>query len=265
VNRLLQKPKKYSLFGFLVLPIILILVCFLISFFAPEKTRFPTPTKIGQEILNSLVDKNVWLALKNTFSNLAKSLIVSLIGGITFGYLLGYNKKVWSVSQPTIDFFRSIPVTFLIPATALIIGVTSHNIIWFLAMYPCMLIIIFSIRSGISKQEPERLHSFKVISGNNNFITRFFKVTFYETLPDLFAGFRISISYSIVVITVLEYLSLGNGQGIGGLVNNEQTNQNLPRVYALLFIIGTIGFLLNKITETIQARYIHWSSTDNTK
>lgn len=262
MNKLLQHPNSFTSLGFLLLPIILILLCTLANIFAPAALQFPKPQIIFQDIFKSFSEQSVLAALANTLVTLSKALVLSLVFGIVLGLFLGLNKSVWSLSQPTVDFFRSIPVTFLIPAVALLIGVTSENIIWILATYPCLLIIIFNVRAGITKQEPERVHSFYIISGSTNLLNRFIKVTFYEILPDIFSGFRIALSYCLVVITVLEYMRLGNKTGIGGLISDELQNLNYVRVYALTFIVGILGFTLNKIVEIIQNKFIHWASDE---
>jgi len=247
-------------FGFLILPVFLIILCVGVNLFAPATLQFPKPQIIFKDIFISFSEQSVLSALGNTLLNLSKALALSLFFGVIIGLFLGLSKNIWNLSQPTVDFFRSIPVTFLIPVVALLIGVTSANIIWILATYPCLLIMIFNVRAGISKQEPERVHSFYIISGSLNLFKRFFKVTFYEILPDIFSGFRITLSYCIVIITVLEYMRLGNKTGIGGLINDELQNLNYVRVYALTFIIGILGFVLNKVVEILQNKHIHWSS-----
>ncbi len=258
-----MKKNNYTLWGFIALPIILILLCYLINLFAPTSLRFPKPAEIVSQLFKLLKDDVVRKAIWVTFTTLLKSLFVASVVGIILGYILGYNLKVWNISQPTVDFFRSIPVTFLIPASALLLGVNNSNIVWILSAYPGLLVMIFAIRTGIMKQEPERLHFFKIISHKHNFINRFFKVTFFETLPDLFSGFRITLSYGLVIVTVLEYMRLGNQLGLGGLVNDELEKQHYSSVYAFILLIGLIGFVLNKITELIQNKYIHWSNENS--
>lgn len=259
INKFMQNPKNTTFVGFLFLPVTLIVLCALANVLAPPTLQFPKPQVIFHDIFKSFSEEGVLAALGNTLVNLSKALSLSLFFGIIIGLFLGVNKNIWNLSQPTVDFFRSIPVTFLIPAVALLIGVTSENIVWILATYPCLLIIIFNVRAGIIRQESERVHSFYIISGSTNLFSRFFKVTSYEIVHDIFSGFRISLSYCIVIITVLEYMRLGNKTGIGGLINDELQNLNYVRVYALTLIIGIIGFVLNKLVELIQNKLIHWS------
>ncbi|MBK8554448.1 MAG: hypothetical protein IPL65_01160 [Lewinellaceae bacterium] len=243
------------------MPVVLILICYLINIFAPATLKFP-PHLILNEIFLLFKDTSFQNALFQTLYSTFISLFLAIVIGTFLGYLLGYNQTIWNLSQPTIDFFRSIPVTFLIPIATLLLGVSDSRIIWILSTYPCILIIIFSVRGGITLQEPERLHFYKIISGKSNLVSRFLHVTLFETLPHIFSGFRISLSYCLVIVTVLEYLRLGNKLGIGGLVNNELEMQHYPKVYALVFIIGFIGFLLNKSTEYLQHRYFNWSISE---
>jgi ABC-type nitrate/sulfonate/bicarbonate transport system permease component len=48
--------------------------------------------------------------------------------------------------------------------------------------------------------------------------------------------------------------------GIGTLLDIETTNHATVNIFALVLLIGVIGFLLNWITERIQHKWIHWSN-----
>ena len=261
--RYVHKPSIQSTvfapLGFLILPIILVTLSWLANIAAPAKLQFPKPLLVFGEVVRSLAEPKVLSAIEATLFTLGQALIISLLLGVTVGLFLGLSKYVWNLSQPTIDFFRSIPVTFLIPGSALLMGVSSPHIIWVLATYPCFLILVFNVRAGISKQEPERVHSFYIISGSTNLVRRFLKVTFFEILPDIFAGFRIALSYGLVIVTVLEYMKLGKSDGIGSLIYDELNALNYVRVYALTFMVGGLGFALNKLVEMLQNMLVHWS------
>jgi hypothetical protein len=45
------------------------------------------------------------------------------------------------------------------------------------------------------------------------------------------AGFKISLSYAIVILTVLEYMQMGNEIRLGTLVYNEMEQLNYKRVF----------------------------------
>jgi ABC-type nitrate/sulfonate/bicarbonate transport system permease component len=266
MKRILYNPKIVFALGFLVLPVFLFLLGVVLNLFAPEELKFPTPSVIFGEVINTLREAKVWKILGNTLLNVTIALLVAFFFGVFFGIVLGRSNRAWNLSQPTLDFFRSIPVTFLIPASALLLGVTSQSMIWVLASYPCMLIMILNVRAGLTKQESERVLSYSIISGNSSPIKRFFRVTIYEILPDVSTGFRIALSYSIVIVTVLEYMNIGNNgsnPGIGKLISEEAENTSYARVYSLIFIIGLIGFLLNKTVEVLDSIFFRWSKNNH--
>jgi ABC-type nitrate/sulfonate/bicarbonate transport system permease component len=127
--------------------------------------------------------------------------------------------------------------------------------------------IMFGVRTGMQKQDLERLHFFNVIASKQRQPKRYriekIKLTLFETLPDIFSGFRVALSYGLVIVTVLEYMHIGVSEssiGIGTLLDKENTNHDTMNVFALVLLIGIIGFFLNWITEKIQLKWIHWSS-----
>jgi ABC-type nitrate/sulfonate/bicarbonate transport system permease component len=162
---------------------------------------------------------------------------------------------IWSIFEPTLDFLRSIPVTFFIPAFAVILGISSPNIIWILAVIPSSLIIIVNVLHGIKQQNLNRLHQYYLISGKKSKISAFIKVTFFEVLPYFIAGFKISLSYAIVIVTVLEYMQMGNETGLGTLVYNEMEQLNYKRVYSIIIIVGLIGYILNQLIDKIPNKH----------
>jgi ABC-type nitrate/sulfonate/bicarbonate transport system permease component len=242
------------------------IICLMVAFDVDNNTQMPSPLKIAGRFCGQFVDANVLNALFVTMRTLGISLFFALITGLLFGFLFG-SKKKWTYTQPSVDFLRSIPVTFLIPVLAIIFGSSNTINMYLLAIYPTSLMIMFGVRTGIIKQDMERLHFFNIISSKQALPNRYriekIKLTFFETLPDIFSGFRVALSYGLVIVTVLEYMHIGvseNSIGIGTLLDRENTNHDNVNVFALVLLIGVIGFFLNWVTEKIQNKWIHWSN-----
>ena len=252
------EKSKLTIAGFVALPIFVTLLCYVINWFAPNSPKSPNVVLIFHDFLNFLSDENAMSVLKNTLSSIFISISVSVLVGIVLGIALGSNDKVWKLSQPSVDFFRSIPVTFLIPITVSLISRESPNVVWLMATYQCILTMILTIRAGYVKQEAERVFYYSIISGSKNGFKKFFNVTLFEILPDVATGFKVALSQSIVIVTILEFMNFGNKIGIGKLVNVELHRDNFIRVYTLTIVIGLLGFLLNKIVELLEHRLIHW-------
>jgi NitT/TauT family transport system permease protein len=260
----------YSIIGLLTIPVVIVLGAYILKYLVFGPGNFPSPITIFQNLIEVIQTSEVQIAFWNTISFVLLSAISASVLGIIWGFLISRNDNVWLVSQPTIDFFRSIPVTFIIPLAALFLhgGSTAKTIIPLLAFYPAFLIMLLQVRSGVAKQNQERLHSFIVLNGNSNRWSIFKHVTFYEALPDILTGFRVTISYCIVVVTVLEYSStgaMGSRKGVGYLIYELVSNSefNSPKVYAYTILVGLMGFILNKIIEAFQYRLTHWVKPKN--
>lgn len=270
MKRLTKIKGSYSIIGLLTIPLIIIAGTYFLKYLVFGPGNFPSPITIFKSLSEVVQISEVQISFWNTISYVLLSSFCALVLGVFWGFLISRNDNVWLVSQPGIDFFRSIPVTFVIPLAALFLkgGSTSETIIPLLAFYPAFLIMLLQVRAGVAKQNQERLHSFIVINGNNNRWSQFKNVTFFEALPDILTGFRVTISYCIVVVTVLEYSSIGSmgsRKGVGyliyELVNNSEFNS--PKVYAYTILIGLMGFLLNKIIEGFQYKLTHWIKPKN--
>ena len=242
--------------GILLLPIIIGVFLYIIGLFSPNSLKFPSIIEIYGDFFHSLFDESVVNATVVTSKYVLISIVTSIFIGVILSFLLNINKYIWSSFEPFIDFLRSIPVTFFIPAFAIILGVSSPNIIWILAVIPSSLIILVNVSYGLTQQNLNRLHQYQILSGHKSKINTFFKVTLFEILPFFISGFKIALSYAIVIVTVLEYMDMGNQTGLGTLISDEMEQLNYNRVYSIIIIVGLIGYILNKIIDKLFKKYV---------
>jgi len=85
----------------------------------------------------------------------------------------------------------------------------------------------------------------------------FGKIIFPATLPDIFAGIRISLSIALIV-TVGSEMILGSDAGLGKRILDCSMVYNISEMYALIIIIGLLGWLSNKISLLVEERVVHW-------
>ena len=248
--------RKEFFLGLILLPVFMGLFFYVLGVFHPTTIKFPRIIDIYIDFFKSFTDKSVLNAILNTLLYVIVSTLISIAIGVFLSFLLNLNKWVWASVEPTIDFLRSIPITFFIPAFAIILGVSSPIIIGVLAIIPSTLIILINVSYGLTQQNKKRLHHYKLLSGKTSRLSLFFKVTIYEILPFFVSGFKIALSYTIVIVTVLEYMKMGNKMGLGELVLNEMENLNYERVYSIIMIVGLIGYILNNTINLTFKKHI---------
>ncbi len=88
-------------------------------------------------------------------------------------------------------------------------------------------------------------------------IELFRKVIFPEALPQIFSGFRVAISLSLIIVIVTE-MFIGTNAGLGKRIIDAQLVYQTADMYAAILMTGVVGFLLNKIVMSIENRVVHW-------
>ena len=232
--------------------------------------RFPQPTNVFTSIpqLTTLVYAGISAlsALCVTIKRVAITIVISLCFSIFFA-LIGHYNRVWSIMQPSVDFLRSIPITFFLPVITVVTGDANPNVPYITASIPCTLIMLIQMKQGINQIDKERTHIIKLLMDKLTYRKRLCYLTIQEIMPNLITGLRLSTSYAIVLISVIEYLGVGTSEaGFGYLVSQLQNN-NLPdekaKQIAAIIVFGILGLMVNKILEVIEQRLTKWNIHQN--
>jgi NitT/TauT family transport system permease protein len=86
----------------------------------------------------------------------------------------------------------------------------------------------------------------------------FIKIELREALPEIVTGWRISISIALILAIVAEIFFPSEG-GLGAYIyySSQNVNKN-AELWAAIALLGSLGFLLNRIFIWIDNRYCFW-------
>lgn len=257
--RIAKKFLSFALGGITLILMLTLLMSLLHEITRDKPVGFPDPRDIYASFpgLSTLrVDEGVMAqtALWTSFERIAIIFLVSAILGLITALVLALNRRVWDILQPAFDFFRSIPVTFLVPAGAILAGHSAAYLPIWLSSIPCTLLVVFHMRTALSRISSERLMVFALLAGTRNRFAAFRHLILPSLMLDWLAGFRLSVSYAIVVLSVLEYMSVGSSEpGFGYVISQVGSNEsNNPSVYAAVICFGLLGFIINKALELLE-------------
>ena len=85
----------------------------------------------------------------------------------------------------------------------------------------------------------------------------FWSIVLPESAPGMFAGLRIALSLSFVLIVVTE-MFIGTTMGLGYQIMNSQLVYRIPDMYAGIVLAGLTGYVANSCLLRIEARVLHW-------
>jgi ABC-type nitrate/sulfonate/bicarbonate transport system permease component len=86
-----------------------------------------------------------------------------------------------------------------------------------------------------------------------------FGVVLPAALPKIFAGLRVSLSLSLVLMVVSELV--GSTNGIGYRLMYDQRQFDLPDMWAGIVLLGVLGYVLNTVLLAVERRALNWQQT----
>lgn len=218
------------------------------SFFLPGPLKVVTTLK---SLILSGVIFNDWLY---TVYRSLLGFTISALLGIPIGIFIGRNRLIYSMTQPTIDFFRSIPATALFPLFLFFFGIGDMAKVA-IVVYACLLIVVINTALGASQVKNKRIQSIRLLGAST--IDTFRIVIIPESMPGILAGLRLALSLSFVLVVVAEMFG-GTNHGLGHFIVNSQMVYKIPDMYAGILLTGLTGYIFNIVLIKAENKLLHW-------
>lgn len=197
-------------------------------------------------------------------------IIASLIA-IPVGILCGLNATVYTGLNPLIQIFRPVSPLAWLPIVTMVVSAlyvsddplfAKSFIISALTVTLCSLWpTLINTTVGVSSINKDLINVCRVL--RLNWITKIFKVVIPASLPMIFTGLRLSLGVGWMVLIAAEMLA--QNPGLGKFVWDEFQNgssNSLGRILVAVFVIGIIGFLLDRVMLTLQKAVSHDKTQD---
>lgn len=175
--------------------------------------------------------------------------------GIPIGLVLGSFWKLERLSSFVLDFLRSTPITATYPLWIVFFGLGnfSKSAMVCAATVPT---IIVTTMYGVQTSSPIRAEMARLFKASGWQI--FSLIRLFDALPHIVVGLRVALSYGLIVTIVVE-LFMGTQRGLGQRIFEAYQTYQMPELFALVLLIGFIGWLLNQMFVLAERRVFHWS------
>jgi ABC-type nitrate/sulfonate/bicarbonate transport system permease component len=114
--------------------------------------------------------------------------------------------------------------------------------------------ILLNTIDGARKVEPAQLDIARVFRLSRP--VRLLMIVLPAAAPRIFAGLRISLSLSIILMVTSELV--GATDGIGFFLSNAKKGFQLPEMWSAIVLLGILGYLLNTALLSIERRILGW-------
>lgn len=215
---------------------------------------FPDPVSVLYRLCELFFRFEILHDLSNTLLKIAVAFLAGSLAGVGAGIIVSKWDYVYKSVSPYIDFFRSIPATALFPLFLLIFGIGDATSTA-LAIWICALYLSLHVSKGLRSTSETSLMIAKSLKKSEMEILT--SIRFKEALPMIFVGFRTAVSLTVVVVIVTE-MFVGTTAGLGKAIIDAAYTYDIPKLYAVVFMVGIIGYLLNCLVAAAEKRLVHW-------
>jgi ABC-type nitrate/sulfonate/bicarbonate transport system permease component len=173
--------------------------------------------------------------------------------GVAVGVSMGSSRRVRQALEPLVELLRATPAIALVPALIVILGVGDRMRIAVIAFGVVFPVLVNSM-DGVRAASPELRETASLFRMGR--AERILRVDLPAALPSIFAGLRVAVSIGLVMVVVSEFV--GGGDGLGHYILVEQSQFNIPEMYAGILFLGLLGFVLNGVFVLVERRALFW-------
>ncbi|MFD5752916.1 ABC transporter permease [Streptomyces sp. NPDC127033] len=168
--------------------------------------------------------------------------------GIVLGLVLGRSRDAYALCDPVLQFARAVPPPALVPVFVVLFDPGTRMqlaSIVFSAVWP----VLINTADGVRSVDPLRLEVAAALRMSP--AERVLLLHLPAALPRVFAGLRLSLSLSLILMVFSELLP-GTANGIGFQLIDAQTRSDLLTVWAVIVLLGVVGQVLNSALVALE-------------
>jgi NitT/TauT family transport system permease protein len=183
----------------------------------------------------------------------AAGFVIGVVPAIAIGLLMAMSRPVRIIFDPLIAALFPIPKVALMPLVLLAFGFgdASKIAVVALAVFFPVIVNTYAGASNIDRIYWDVAKNY----GASHYVM-FTRVVFFGALPLIFAGLRIAVAVSFIVLVAAEFVA--SKTGIGYLIWNSWELLQVDYMFVGIVVIGMIGLVTSALLQEIERKCIPW-------
>ncbi len=176
--------------------------------------------------------------------------------GTVLGVLMARLRIVERLVEPLFSFGYPIPKIALYPLFILALGFGSASKVALITL-ECLFPIAVNTYFGVRSVPPRLVWSAQNLGASR--LAIFWKVLVPAAAPTIFAGLRVALPLSMVVVTITEMI--GDSSGLGYFIAYSSASFMYDASYAGVLAIALVGMTLDRTLVFLRNRLIFWATS----
>jgi ABC-type nitrate/sulfonate/bicarbonate transport system permease component len=218
-----------------------------------DKFVVSSPQAIWDQLRAWFSGSSIWTALWTTLRELLLGYAFGLIVGVSVGIAIGVSATMRAYCEPFLVFFNSVPRLILTPIFIVIFGFgLLPKILTVFAVI--VIVIILTVSTSIQEIRGQLISNARMLGATRLGLLR--QVYLPGVSIWILASARVAISLAFQAAIVAEFF--GSAEGLGHLIQLNQTTLNATAMYAAILLAGAMAFLLDLVLMRVQRRTSAW-------
>ncbi|NBE92415.1 ABC transporter permease [Nonomuraea sp. KC401] len=179
------------------------------------------------------------------------------LAGVVIGLAVGLSARAYDYLDGVLQFLRAIPPPALVTVFLVLFGFGLRMQLAFI-MFSIVWPVLLNTADGARSVEPLHLQTCQAFRLSRAELL--LRVVVPSTLPKMFAGLRLALSLSLIVMVFSELLP-GTTNGIGFQITDAYSTFDLPGIWAGIVLLGVLGYVLNELFLVVERRMLGWHHT----
>jgi ABC-type nitrate/sulfonate/bicarbonate transport system permease component len=251
-----RSPKTRDRLLYLISPIgLLVAWQFLLMAGIGDRRFIPAPTDIAMRFWVLIENGELAMHTGVTLLRVFSGFVIGAIPAVATGLLMAMFKPVRIFFDPLIAALFPIPKIALMPLLLLALGFGEASKIALVAIAVFFPVIVntYAGASNIEKIYWDVARNY----GANQWVM-FTRIVFFGALPMIFAGLRIALAVSFIVLVAAEFVATKSG--LGYLIWNSWELLQVDIMFVGIVTIGMLGLITSALFQEIERKVIPWKA-----
>lgn len=218
-----------------------------------DQRYVPSPLSIANAGWDLVASGQLAFHIGASLRRLAIGFVLGAVPGILAGIVMGLNRWVRAVVDPLVSALYPIPKLALLPLLMLVFGIGDGSKVVVVAMSVLFLTII-NTTAGVVQLD--RIYFDVARNYHTPWHKLFLRVILPGALPTIFAGLRISLGVSLVVLVGAEFVA--SRSGIGYLIWSSWETLMIENMFVGIIVITVLGVLSTFFLQECERLLIPW-------
>jgi ABC-type nitrate/sulfonate/bicarbonate transport system permease component len=227
----------------------------LVAVWTSNTVLLPSPRAVFEAFVDLAKDLELFKHTGISFARMLISLTLASSVAVPLGLLMGLNRTLDDVIDPTMELFRPISGIAWIPLALFIFGIGNALpvfIMTYAAFFPILLGTVAGVR-GVDRRLIDAARTMGVSRGT--IVTR---IVVPAALPSLMVALRLGVASAWTAVIAAELI--GAPSGLGYAVEWYRELLMTPQVMAFIAMIGVLGYLCDSLVRGLARWFTPWSA-----